>query len=95
MNEELKSQIKAAVREAMIEAGILLGYDGWFDKAEAADYCKMSPSSLDSLIKKRAIPYHQRTRGSKILFRKSELDEWIARPRSGSLKETIRRIRGK
>jgi len=88
--------IKRAVREAMLEAGILLNYDGWLDKHEAADYCKMSPSSLEKLIRRQAIPFHQRKKGGKILFKKSELDEWLTSPRkTESLKETIGRIRKK
>lgn len=89
-----EQEIKAAVREAIIEAGIALQYDSWLTKDEAAKYARMSPSSLETLIRRQAIPFHQRKKGAKILFRKSELDEWLTMPqKTGSLKDTIRRIR--
>jgi excisionase family DNA binding protein len=49
--------------------------DGWMTVAEAADYLRCPTSRVYSLTSARRIPCVKD--GSRVLFRRSELDEWL------------------
>ncbi len=49
----------------------------YFTKAEAAKYVRMSARTLDAAKAQGALPYY-RIGSRKVLFRKSDLDKWLA-----------------
>ena len=49
--------------------------DPWLTVAEAAEHLRCTPSRMYSLVSARRIPFHKD--GSRTLFRRSELDEWV------------------
>ena len=49
--------------------------DPWIDVAEAAKYLACPKSRIYALVSARRIP-HQKD-GSRVLFRRDELDDWI------------------
>ncbi len=53
--------------------------DSWLSVAEAAEHLRCTPSRIYSLVSARRVPFHKD--GSRTLFRRSELDDWV---RSGS-----------
>jgi excisionase family DNA binding protein len=52
--------------------------DRYLSKAEASDYLGLSVRTLEA---RKDIPRYQIQKGGKVLFRKSELDQWMARHR--------------
>jgi excisionase family DNA binding protein len=51
--------------------------DGWLDVTEAANYLRCPTSRVYALTSAKSIPHHHD--GSRLLFRRSELDEWVMR----------------
>jgi len=49
--------------------------DGWLDITTAAAYLACPKSRLYALCSARRVPHHKD--GSRTLFRRSELDEWV------------------
>jgi excisionase family DNA binding protein len=49
--------------------------DVWLSVADAAEYLRCTPSRVYSLVSARRIPFCKD--GSRLLFRRSELDEWV------------------
>lgn len=47
----------------------------WLDVAGAADYLRCKPKRLYDLCSQRRVPVHRE--GSRLLFRRDELDAWI------------------
>lgn len=50
----------------------------WMAIDTAARYLAVSPQRLRKLVSHRRIPYHQEDKGCRILFRRTDLDEWMA-----------------
>lgn len=50
--------------------------EGYLTVKQAADFLKIVTGSLYNLISQNKVPYHKS--GKKVLFRKSELVEWLA-----------------
>jgi hypothetical protein len=50
--------------------------DAWLDTNAAADYLGITPNAVHKASAARNIPCHQRIRGGKLWFRRSELDDW-------------------
>jgi excisionase family DNA binding protein len=61
--------------------------DRWFNVRELMDYLPTHPSLSDIYAKthNRTIPFHKS--GKRILFRKSEIDEWLLSNQSKTLKQ--------
>lgn len=57
----------------------------YFSINELSLYLKRSPGALRNLVLRRRIPY--RKPGGRILFDKSEIDEWIKKSPGLSMKE--------
>lgn len=51
--------------------------DAWLDVGEAAEYLRCPTSRIYALTSAGKIPHHHD--GSRLLFRRSELDEWVER----------------
>lgn len=49
--------------------------DAWLTVAEAADYLRCSTGRVYQLVSARRIPFAKD--GSRVLFRRSELDRWV------------------
>jgi excisionase family DNA binding protein len=49
--------------------------DGWLTVAEAAEHLRCPTSRLYSLVSAKRIPHEKD--GSRLLFRRSALDEWL------------------
>ncbi len=56
--------------------------DGWIDGRGAARYLGISHQRLQKRAAAGEIPFHQGGPGTKLYFRRSELDAWRARNRS-------------
>jgi excisionase family DNA binding protein len=50
----------------------------WMAIDTAARYLDVSPQRLRKQIAHRQIPFHQQDRACRILFRRRDLDEWMA-----------------
>jgi len=50
--------------------------EGYLTVKEAAEFLKIVTGSLYNLISQNKVPYHKS--GKKVLFKKSELVEWLA-----------------
>jgi excisionase family DNA binding protein len=70
---ELVEQIAERAAELLAERGV--GASVWMDVNEAAVYLRCPASRIYALTSGRNIPHHHD--GSRLLFRRSELDEWI------------------
>jgi excisionase family DNA binding protein len=44
----------------------------------AARYLDVSPQRLRKQVAHRQIPFHQEDKGCRVLFRRSELDDWMS-----------------
>lgn len=55
-----------------------LATDRYMSKAEASDYLGISVRTLEA---RKDLPRYQIERGGKVLFKRSELDQWMARHR--------------
>lgn len=86
----MDDQLKAAIKEAVVDALRQVQFDCWMTKKEVASYLRMSVSSIESLMRKGQIPYRKVT--GKPLFRKSEIDEWVT-GRGKSLKDIVRTVK--
>ncbi|MFC1888846.1 helix-turn-helix domain-containing protein [Thermodesulfobacteriota bacterium] len=52
---------------------------------EAAEYLRRSSGAIRNLVMRRAIPFHKP--GGRLLFVKSELDDWVRRSDGLTIKE--------
>jgi excisionase family DNA binding protein len=50
----------------------------WMAIDTAARYLDVSPQRLRKQVARREIPYHQEDKGCRILFRRTDLDDWMA-----------------
>ncbi len=74
MNIPSEGELKVILREALEE---IADRDRYFPKSEASAYLGMSVSNIEKRL--ASIP-HFRV-GSKVMFRKSELDRWMEKHR--------------
>ena len=74
MQSDIESQTKT-IKQLTESLKMLLGSDGYMSLVKAAEYLDLSQSTLRRY--KDEIPHFQRDR--LILFKKSDLDAWIAR----------------
>ena len=49
----------------------------WMAIDTAARYLDVSPQRLRKQVAQRQIPFHQEDKGCRVLFRRSDLDEWM------------------
>jgi excisionase family DNA binding protein len=83
MAVQVKYEFPAELVEKIAERAVeLLGErtqadDCWLDVGEAADYLRCPTSRIYALTSARKIPHHHD--GARLLFRRSELDEWVER----------------
>ena len=79
IKEELSAELieRVARRAAELLRDQTQANDPWFDVAEAAEYLRCPTSRIYALTSARRIPHHHD--GSRLLFRRSELDEWVER----------------
>jgi excisionase family DNA binding protein len=52
-----------------------LPHDSWLDVAQAAEHLSCPRSRIYALVSARRMPHHKD--GSRLLFRREELDEWV------------------
>ena len=50
--------------------------DAWLDSKAAAAYLGLSRDGLHRLTAARLIPFSQAARGSRLFFKRSDLDQW-------------------
>ena len=62
----------------------------WMAIETAARYLDVSPQRIRKLVANRHIPFHQEDRGCRILFRRTDLDEWMTRFRVNTRNEEPR-----
>lgn len=53
--------------------------DGWLDSRQAADYLRVSVSTIHRLTASRSIAFEQSSPGGRVFFKRSSLDAWRAR----------------
>jgi excisionase family DNA binding protein len=80
MSELLRALVDelAGDAEALERLRVLVaerGPEQWVGVKEAADHLACKPQRIYNLVHERAIPH--RKDGSRLLFRLSELDEWL------------------
>lgn len=80
--DDLIETIAAAVAERLLPAlnsrPIQEPWPEWMAVETAARYLDVSPQRLRKLVAVRQIPFHQEGRGCRVLFRRGDLDEWMA-----------------
>ncbi len=50
----------------------------WMAVETAARYLDVSPHRIRKLVSRREIPFHQEDKGCRVLFRRGDLDDWMA-----------------
>jgi excisionase family DNA binding protein len=79
---ELVEAIVAAVMEHVIERLALHesagdAWPAWMSVETAARYLDVSPERLRKLQARRHVPFHQEAPGCRVLFSRTDLDEWM------------------
>lgn len=59
----------------------------YFDTQQLASYIHRTPGAIRNLVLRRAIPF--RKPGGRLLFVKTEIDEWVASSEGVSLEEIL------
>lgn len=72
---ELVELVAERAAELVAERHEPKGSEPWIGVEQAADHLACKPHRIYSLVHRRAIPY--RKDGSRLLFRRSELDRWL------------------
>jgi excisionase family DNA binding protein len=74
---EFPPELVEAIAERVVEllAPQLNAPDEWLTAVEAAEYLRCPPSRIYALSSAKRIPLHRD--GSRLLFRRSELDTWV------------------
>jgi excisionase family DNA binding protein len=80
--DEVVNAIAAALTERLLpilrSATSAEQWPEWMAIDTAARYLDVSPQRLRKLVARRQIPFHQEDTGCRILFRRSDLDQWMA-----------------
>ena len=91
ISDELLEAFAAAVAERLLpvlrSAANGDPWPAWMSIETAARYLDVSPQRLRKLVARRQIPYHQDGRGCRLLFRRTDLDQWMAGFRVPTRKE--------
>lgn len=58
----------------------------WLDVTAAADYLCCKPRRLHDLVSQGRVPFYRE--GGRLMFRRSELDEWLTSGRAGDTRVT-------
>ncbi len=74
---ELLTEIKQLINHQSLEL---------LDLNQAAEYLKLKPSYIYSLIHQKKIPYHKPL-GKRVYFNKLELNKWITKAKIKSVEE--------
>jgi excisionase family DNA binding protein len=80
LNISLPSDLIEVIAEraaAIVRGDQLVGAEPWLGVREAAGHLACPPSRIYALVSVRRIPHHRD--GSRLLFRRSELDDWVER----------------
>jgi excisionase family DNA binding protein len=77
LREQLRAELRVAVR-AEVEAA---AWPEWMAIETAARYLDVTVERVRKLHARREIPFYQEGKGCRVFFRRSELDEWMARSR--------------
>jgi excisionase family DNA binding protein len=73
-----REELVAVIREAVQEALTGQRAEGWLDTAGAARYLSNTSHSVRDLVRRNGLPHHRAPGTSRLLFRASELDAWVA-----------------
>lgn len=74
--DELKAVIKEAVQEVLVEKGLVKnGEDDLIDVEAAAKLLNLASATIYEKTSKRILPHYKK--GKKIVFKVSELREWL------------------
>ena len=84
MFESLEAKMRTVAREELskLEAERECQPERWLTSKHAADYLDMSLGRLHNLTSAGRIPVHRE--GGRLLFRRSELDEWVSSGRAAA-----------
>ena len=74
--EELRALISEAVAEALAADPTR---EDWMGTVECADYLSTTEASVRDLVYRLGLPAHKAPGTNRLLFRRSEIDAWIAR----------------
>jgi excisionase family DNA binding protein len=74
---EVLLEVIAERAAAIVQRRQPVGADPWLGVHEAADHLACPASRIYALVSARRIPHHRD--GSRLLFRRSELDAWVER----------------
>lgn len=77
--EALATAVCERLLPALQAAGRGEPWPEWMAIETASRYLDVSPQRIRKLVSHRQIPFHQEDRGCRILFRRADLDEWMAR----------------
>jgi len=78
--EEVIEALAAAVSERLLPHFHANGPDPWPEWMAietAARYLNVSPQRLRKQVAQLQIPFHQEDKGCRVLFRRSDLDDWM------------------
>jgi len=79
--DELVDAIATAVAERLLPAlrsADVEEWPEWMAIETAARYLDVSPQRLRKQVAHRRIPFHQEDKGCRVLFRRRDLDDWMA-----------------
>lgn len=76
--QELRHLIREELRAVLSEEDRQIGgpeEDGFINIDQAAEFIKLKKTSIYQLVHRKTIPFHKS--GKRVLFKKSELADWI------------------
>ena len=73
--DELDARIEAAVARALAADP---AREPWLDTAACADHLSTTQNSIRDMVKRLGLPAHRAPGTARLLFRPSEVDQWIA-----------------
>jgi len=76
--EALAIAVSQRLLPALRAAGEMERWPEWMAVETAARYLDVSPQRLRKQVAQRQIPFHQEDKGCRVLFRRSDLDEWMS-----------------
>jgi len=77
----LRAQLRAELRDAVRAEVEAAAWPEWMAIESAARYLDVAVERVRKLHARREIPFYQEGKGCRVFFRRSELDEWMARNR--------------
>lgn len=76
--EALAIAVSERLLPALRAAGEQERWPEWMAIETAARYLDVSPQRLRKQVAQRQIPFHQEDRGCRIIFLRSDLDDWMS-----------------